>query len=129
MAATQTAGMQLQTQKQQMAIDNLRGDLAAIAILRRRARRPVKHVGVPRSVKEIYAQLDGVTFEGKKKLWNAQSRLISQVVKSHLPIENPNSIESILLRELVGLASVGLDWEGLEKELKNEFHSTPSTGL
>lgn len=105
MAATQTAGMQLQTQKQQMAIDNLRGDLEAIAILRERSRRPIE------CKRNWYAAHDqmGVSFEGKKKLWNAQSRLISQVVKSHLPIENPNSLESILLRELVGLASIGVE--------------------
>ena len=108
MAVTQTQGMLIQSQKQQMAIDNLRGDLAAIAILRERSRLPLPDLTGSRSRGERYPHLE-VSFEGKKKLWNAQSRLISQVVKTHMPMENPNSMESVLLRELLGLASIGVE--------------------
>lgn len=97
-----TRGMQVQAAEQGRELLNMQGDLMAISILRERSRFPLKHADDDPFYRNT------ITFEGKKKLWNAQSRLISRVTAKLFQVENPNALESILARELIGLASIGL---------------------
>jgi len=75
-------------EKHNRAIDELQGDLLAISLLLDKMR----SVGTMGNVAT------------KKLLWNARSRLITRVANT-IGISNPNSIESIIVRELIGLAS------------------------
>jgi len=87
--ATPTSGMKLQSNAVEAKRLSMEGDLFAIGILRDTAKR------------------SDVAFPERKRLWNAHSRLITRVVTS-LGITNVNSPESTLARELVGLASKGV---------------------
>lgn len=77
-------------------IAQVHGDLLAIRVLRSRMILPLDHWAEP--TKGIAA---------KKKLWTAHSRMISQVAK-RIGVDDPNSTEGKLVRELIGLASKGI---------------------
>ena len=88
----ETAGMVAQSVDRAQLLSSLQGDLNAIAMLRERARLP----------------FSSMTCEAKKRLWNAHSRLVTRL-SAQLGVTDPNSVESVLLRELIGLASVGIE--------------------
>ncbi len=106
-----TRGMQVQAAENTRAILEIQGDLKAISLLREISRRPMKcSLGrAPDTTAELDMVINGVTFQAKKKLWNAQSRLISRVTAKLFRYEDPNSLESIVARELIGLASYGVE--------------------
>lgn len=96
-----TSGMQIQVAGFIRATTEMHGDLRALAILREKSRLPFES----RVGNEYYP---GISFPAKKKLWNAQSHIISRVAAKLFPMEDVNSIQSILARELIGLASYHL---------------------
>lgn len=87
-----TQGMQIQNALELRRLAEVHGDLQAIAILQERVAYPFlgsNHVA------------NFVTFEGKKKLWNAISRLTSRVNTVILT-------DSKLRHEIIHLAAKGM---------------------
>ncbi len=89
-----TRGGIVENEKAKRRLAELHGDLDAMEMIQRRVVRPLPVIG--HSFMEFY----GVTFEGKKHLWNMLSRLTSRVEKAIISDRD-------LQREVIHLAAKG----------------------